>query len=47
MFYEIRLAVESLANNPKAPPVISKLLHSAVGLVCRMAPPTPVAPQQN
>lgn len=46
MFYEIRLAVESLANNPKSPPVISTLLHKAVGLVCRMAPPTPVQ-QQN
>jgi transmembrane protein 33 len=47
MFYELRLATESLANNPKAPPIVGNLLHKAVGLACRMAPPTPVAaPQQ-
>jgi hypothetical protein len=47
MFYELRLVVETLANNPKSPPIVSKLLHSAVGLVCRLAPPVQDGPAQR
>jgi transmembrane protein 33 len=45
MFHELRLATEAMANNPKAPPIIGKLLHSAVRLVTRLAPPNPVQQQ--
>jgi hypothetical protein len=45
MFHELRLATEAIANNPKAPPIIGKLLHSAVRLVTRLAPPNPVQQQ--
>jgi transmembrane protein 33 len=40
MFHELRLATEALANNPKAPPIIGKILHGGVRLVSRLAPPT-------
>jgi hypothetical protein len=44
MFHELRLATEAIANNPKAPPIIGKVLHTAVRLVSRLAPQT--QPQQ-
>lgn len=45
MFHELRLAVESLANNPKAPPIVGKLMHGAIRLVNKLAPPAPVQAQ--
>jgi transmembrane protein 33 len=45
MFHELRLAIESIANNPKAPPIIGKILHTAIGLVARLCPPTPANAQ--
>lgn len=45
MFHELRLAVENIANNPKAPPIIGKILHGAIRLVNRLAPP--MQPQQQ
>ncbi|CAG9798133.1 unnamed protein product [Chironomus riparius] len=45
MFHELRLAVENIANNPKAPPIIGKILHGAIRLVNRIAPP--MQPQQH
>lgn len=38
MFHELRLATENIANNPKAPPIIGKILHGAIRLVGRLAP---------
>lgn len=43
MFHELRLAVEAVASNPKAPPIIGTILRKAIGLVSRLAPA--VAPQ--
>lgn len=45
MFHELRLATENIANNPKAPPIIGKILHGAVRLVSRLAPQ--MQPQQH
>ena len=45
MFHELRLATENIANNPKAPPIIGKILHGAIRLVNRLAPP--MQPQQH
>jgi len=38
MFHELKLATESIANNPKAPPIIGNILHTAIRLVSRLAP---------
>ena len=38
MFHELKLAVEAIANNPKAPPIIGNILHTAIRLVSRLAP---------
>jgi hypothetical protein len=46
MFHEMRLATEAIANNPKAPPIIGKVLHGAIRLVSRLAPPS-VQQQQH
>lgn len=45
MFHELRLATENIANNPKAPPIIGKILHGAIRLVGRLAPQ--MQPQQH
>lgn len=46
MFHELRLAVEAVANNPKAPSILGKVLHTGVRLVCKLAPHMqPQAPQ--
>lgn len=46
MFHELRLAVEAVANNPKAPSILGKVLHTGVRLVCKVAPQMqPQAPQ--
>jgi hypothetical protein len=45
MFHELRLATENIANNPKAPPIIGKVLHGAIRLVSRLAPAQ--VPQQQ
>ncbi|CRL00737.1 CLUMA_CG013993, isoform A [Clunio marinus] len=46
MFHELKLATEVIANNPKAPPIVGKVLHGAIRLVTRLAPPTPVQQAQ-
>ncbi|KAG5674268.1 hypothetical protein PVAND_004248 [Polypedilum vanderplanki] len=46
MFHELRLATENIANNPKAPPIIGKVLHGAVRLISRLAP-AQIPPQQQ
>lgn len=38
MFYELRLLVEQLANKPRVPSVIRKMLLSVVTFTCRLAP---------
>lgn len=38
MFHELRLATEAVASNPKAPPIIGKVLHTAIRLISRLAP---------
>lgn len=45
MFHELRLATEAFANNPKAPPIVGKVLHTAIRLVSRLAPPAPAQAQ--
>lgn len=45
MFHELRLATEAIANNPKAPAIIGNVLHTAIRLVSRLAPPSPVQAQ--
>lgn len=46
MFHELKLATENVANNPKAPAIIGKVLHGAVRLVSRLAP-APIPQQQH
>ncbi|XP_031624326.1 Krueppel homolog 2 [Contarinia nasturtii] len=38
MFHELRLAAESLANNPRVPPFGKKLLLSGISIVEKLAP---------
>lgn len=39
MFYEIRLATESAANNPRVPPMLRKAVHTSISMISRLAPP--------
>lgn len=41
MFHDLKLKVESIASNPKAPPIIGNVLRKAIALVTRLAPPIP------
>ncbi|XP_063698870.1 Krueppel homolog 2 [Culicoides brevitarsis] len=45
MFYELRIATEAVANNPRAPAMVRKILHGGVRFVSRLAPPTQPAQQ--
>lgn len=45
MFHELRLATEAIANNPKAPAIIGKVLHTGIRLVSKLAPPAQVNAQ--
>lgn len=47
VFYELRLVAENFANGTGTPPVLRKALHAAIGFISRLAPPTPVPPQQQ
>lgn len=39
MFYELRLATESAANNPRVPPFVRKAVHTSISVISRLAPP--------
>lgn len=38
MFHELRLAIEVLANNPKLPSLLQKLLISGIAIISKLAP---------
>lgn len=38
MFHELRLATESMANNPRVPPIGKKIVLSGIAIVEKLAP---------
>lgn len=45
MFYELRLAIDAVTNNPNTPNIVRKVLRGGVQFVSRLAPPTQPAQQ--
>ncbi|XP_053677158.1 Krueppel homolog 2 [Anopheles nili] len=46
VFYELRLMADNFANGTSTPPVLRKALHTCIGFISRLAPPTHPVQQQ-
>lgn len=38
MFYELRLAAETAANNPAVPQILRKVVHTSISFISKLAP---------
>lgn len=47
VFYELRLAIEAVANKPQVPGILKKVLSGGIAFISKLAPPqAPAQPAQ-